>query len=273
LKLNSGRYFGQTLRERRGGELRLTLSTYPPGQAQPWHVHAQPTLFLLLAGQNEDRARHGEHPQPPLTFVFHPTTEPHAAQVGPSGMRGLNIEWNERWLAQHELSERDLGGYRPLDSVSSRLGALRFLATAFQEGPPACGDHDTLLLELLEPLVPALAPPEVTLAPRWLRQVETLLHDQYRLPLSLGDVAQAVAVHPVHVARVFRRRHGCSVGEYLRALRLAEAGRLILAEGWTVAAAAYETGFADHAHLTRGFSHQFGFAPRALRKARTTLSP
>jgi AraC family transcriptional regulator len=271
VKLNSGGYFGHTLRERRGGNLGLTLSAYPPGQEQPWHVHARPTLFLLLCGQNCDRAQQGEHRQPALTLVFHPTTEPHAARVGASGMRGLNIEWNESWLAQHELSERDLGGYRPLDSVSSRLGALHLLATAFQESAPAVADQDTSLLELLEPLVPRVAPPEAAPAPRWLRQVEAILHDQYRLPISLRDVAQAVAIHPVHVARVFRRRYGCPVGEYLRALRLAEAGRLILQEGWTVAAAAYEAGFADHAHLTRCFSHQFGFPPRALQSARATL--
>jgi AraC family transcriptional regulator len=77
-------------------------------------------------------------------------------------------------------------------------------------------------------------------------------------------------VHPVYLARVFRRRHGCSVSEYLRALRLEEAGRLVL-QGAPLAQAAYAAGFADQAHFTRCFAAAFGFTPTGLWPARASL--
>jgi AraC family transcriptional regulator len=96
------------------------------------------------------------------------------------------------------------------------------------------------------------------------------LRARFRESVGLRHVAREAGVHPVYLARVFRRRHGCSVGEYLRVLRLVEAGRLVL-EGAALAQAAHEAGFADQAHFSRCFSGAFGFTPKGLRPARTLL--
>src|SRR5207302_385476 len=79
------------------------------------------------------------------------------------------------------------------------------------------------------------------------------LREQFRDPVGLRDAAREAGVHPVYLARVFRRHHGCPVSEYLRALRLVEAGRLVL-EGASLAHAAHAAGFADQAHVSRRFS-------------------
>jgi AraC family transcriptional regulator len=249
----------------------MTLSRYPPGQRQPWHLHVHPTLFLLLCGRNCDQARQGDHDQAPLTFVFHPAIEAHAARVGPRGMVGLNLELEPGWLAGHDLRERDLGGYRPLDSPRARLDVTRLVTRVFQHDRCSPADLETQALELLAPLVSSNARPEPSPAPSWVRRAEVFLQDRFRDPISLRDVALEVNIHPIHVARVFRRRCGCPVSSYLRAIRLAEASRLILAEGWSVGTAAHEAGFADHAHLSRAFAQEMGVAPRMLRAARKYL--
>jgi AraC-like DNA-binding protein len=43
--------------------------------------------------------------------------------------------------------------------------------------------------------------------------------------LSLSFIAQSVGVHPVHLAHSFRRYYRCSVGEYVRRLRIGFACR------------------------------------------------
>ena len=40
--------------------------------------------------------------------------------------------------------------------------------------------------------------------PCWLGQARALIHDRYRKNLQLTDIADAVGVHPVHLALVFR---------------------------------------------------------------------
>src|SRR5262249_53594706 len=86
-------------------------------------------------------------------------------------------------------------------------------------------------------------------------------------------VAETAGVHPVYCARVFRRCRGLTVSAYLRALRLAEAARLVLEKGWPLAEAAYGAGFADQAHFCRCCSHFLGRSPKSFRAvARLTPS-
>jgi AraC family transcriptional regulator len=271
MKLKAGTYFGTTVRQESRQGLLLTLSKYAPGQTQPWHVHANPTLCVLLTGEHRDQVRRGAFEQRPLTTVFHPTSEPHAGVVGPRGMLGLNVEYDAAWLERHELRERDLGSYRPLDSVWARLGALHLFAHAFRDAGHGEADLDGDALELLSPLIKQAFGHEQLPRPAWLRRAEEFIHDAFRAPLLVRDVAREACVHPVHLARVFRQHHGCSVSTYVRALRVAEAGHLILRRGQSIAWAACQTGFADQAHLCRWFSRLFGFSPKTLRSAGQAL--
>jgi AraC family transcriptional regulator len=264
MKLAPGRFFGQTLHQCRHAGLTLNLSRYPPGRDQPLHVHTHPTLFIPLRGNHCEQTRARVHEQQELSAVFHPTRELHASIVGRE-LLGLNLELEPQWLQQQELTEGDLGGYRLLEpSVWSRLATLRLACLAFRPPPEGWGELHTQALELLEPLVRPMGEPVAPGRPRWLRRAEEFLHERFRSSISLRDVAREARVHPVYCARVFRSFHGCPVSAYLRALRVAEAGRLVLQHGQSLAQAALEAGFADQAHLSRCFRRQVGFSPRAV---------
>ena len=257
MRLGPGEYFGSPVWERLRGGLLVTLSDYRPGRTQPWHCHANPTFFLLLAGDHLDHSRGGAFEQRHFSLVYHPSSHIHAGEQGPRGMRGLNIEVPPAWLERHGLRERELGGYRSLDSARSRLSAIRFLAMASHPEDRFETELETQALEFLEPLL--ISPHRAAVpAPPWLRTAEDFLRARFRESVGLRHVAREAGVHPVYLARVFRRQHGCSVGEYLKVLRLAEAGRLVL-QGASLALAAHTVGFADQAHFSRCFSAAFGF--------------
>lgn len=271
MRLAAGRYFGAKVWERRCEGLLLTLSVYEGKRVQPWHCHANPTFFMLLWGDHRDHSRHGRFDQPALSLVYHPTTYGHSGELGPRGMRGLNIEYEPSWLERHGLRETDLGDYRPFDSARSRLAALRILAIAFQAGEQAESDLETQALELLAPLASLPAGLDGNHSnPRWLQRADEFLHARFHEPVSLRDAAGEVGVHPVYFARMFRRQHRCSVGEYLRALRVVEAGRLVL-EGASLAQAAFAAGFADQPHFSRCFLRELGCTPKTLRPVRRVL--
>jgi AraC-like DNA-binding protein len=98
--------------------------------------------------------------------------------------------------------------------------------------------------------------------PRWLGQARALLHDRYRDNLRLAEVADAVGVHPVHLARVFRLTYGTPVGTYVRGLRLSWATARLADSEDTIAQIASEAGFFDQSHFTRTFRQHFGLTPR-----------
>jgi AraC family transcriptional regulator len=186
-------------------------------------------------------------------------------------MLGLNVEYLPGWLTQLGLRVEDLGGCQLLDSAASRLTALRLLGTLFETGVAATADLETAAFELLHPCVVSAKLPYLLQPPPWLRRAEEYLRSSFHLPISLRSVAREAGVHPVYCARVFRRVCGCSVGTYLRTLRLTSAGQLVVCEGRSLSEAAYRAGFADQAHFTRWCSRALGFSPTTLGRIRRGL--
>jgi AraC family transcriptional regulator len=104
--------------------------------------------------------------------------------------------------------------------------------------------------------------------PRWLKQVRELIHQRFAEKLSLGDIADAVQIHPSHLARTFRKYHHCSVGEYVRRVRVEYSAREILRSGASLAHIAFAAGFSDQSHLTREFKRQMQITPAEYKKLR-----
>ncbi|HLK61072.1 MAG TPA: helix-turn-helix domain-containing protein, partial [Chthonomonadaceae bacterium] len=55
---------------------------------------------------------------------------------------------------------------------------------------------------------------------RPLRQAQALLHTQFAENLTLSQMAETVGVHPMHLARLFRQHCRCTLGDYVRQLRV-----------------------------------------------------
>ena len=101
--------------------------------------------------------------------------------------------------------------------------------------------------------------------PAWLRAAEELLRSRGGECVRLGELADAVGVHPASLARAFRARYGMSVGEYGRLLRVQRAAAEIAGTDAPLAAVATEAGFADQSHFTRLFKRHLGTTPARYR--------
>lgn len=85
-------------------------------------------------------------------------------------------------------------------------------------------------------------------------------------PLSLSDVAKAVARTPAHVATVVRRETGRTVGEWILVQRMAEARRRLRATDASVESVAQQVGYADVTHFIRQFRRVHGQTPAQWRR-------
>lgn len=101
--------------------------------------------------------------------------------------------------------------------------------------------------------------------PRWLMQAKELIQASFSEPLSLSHLAAAVCVHPVHLAREFRRHYHCTVAEYVRQLRVARACAEISTSNRSLADIAIEAGFSDQAHFTHVCKRLTGRTPGQFR--------
>jgi AraC family transcriptional regulator len=78
-------------------------------------------------------------------------------------------------------------------------------------------------------------------------------------------IAAAAGIHPVHLARVFRRHCGYTLGDYVRKLRVDFAARQLLATDEPLAGIAFAAGFSDQSHFTKVFKRQTGMTPADFR--------
>jgi AraC family transcriptional regulator len=102
----------------------------------------------------------------------------------------------------------------------------------------------------------------------WLKRVNSYLAERYRESITLKDLGEYARVHPVYLARAFRKHHRCSVGDYVRRLRINSACHELAILDIPIAEIAARNGFSDQSHLCRSVKQHTGVSPRALRRLR-----
>ena len=101
--------------------------------------------------------------------------------------------------------------------------------------------------------------------PSWLKTAKELIHDRFSETLNLNSIAETVGVHPVRLARTFRIHYGCSLGEYVRNLKIEHAGQILSSSEKPISEIAYEYGFSSQSHFSTVFKSITGLTPAKYR--------
>ncbi|HEY0098454.1 MAG TPA: helix-turn-helix transcriptional regulator, partial [Pyrinomonadaceae bacterium] len=92
-------------------------------------------------------------------------------------------------------------------------------------------------------------------------------HATFAEQVTLAGVAGAVGVHPVYLAARFRKHYQCTVGEYVRRLRVEVACREVVRTDRALSEIAPSVGFYDQSHFTNVFRRHTGMTPAQYRAA------
>jgi len=149
--------------------------------------------------------------------------------------------------------------------VGGGLHRGRVAPSSFAGAPDGTwsANAETLLVQLVAAAARA-EDARVGRAKPWLREVHDLVRESAPRRYTLGELADRAGVHPVHLARTFKRVYGRTVGEYGRAVRLDWAAKQLLA-GEPICRVALDAGFADQSHFTREFRRYTGVPPARYR--------
>jgi len=220
------------------------------------HAHARPHLTLLLRGAIREQRGPQRYERQAGQTVFFYGQEPHQSDRTLEGSRNLNLEFDPGFFRRVNLREDDLQA-----AVQHNAGTSAQLLKAYQEF--VTNDQfsaDSVLMSLLV-AVDRQARARREPAASWLGMVEELLRDRWNEPVSLQDLSVASGRHPVTISRQFHHYLGCTLGEYMRRLKVERALTLIRQPGTSLAAVAYECGFSDQSHFGRVFHQLTGFRP------------
>ncbi len=92
------------------------------------------------------------------------------------------------------------------------------------------------------------------------------LEDHFREHVVLKELGDRCGLSSTHIHRLFQRILRMSPAEYLLALRLQEARRMLATTDERVSVIALGTGFFDQSHFTKRFRKTIGMTPTQFRK-------
>lgn len=250
------------------GAFRVEAAHFAPHLVLPRHIHERAVFAVFLQGTMETTICRRTLECRPSSVLIEPRGEPHAQRFMHTGAQLLVIQPDPARMDSFEGVRKffdEVGRFE--DGGISALG--RRIVHEFR----APDGVSPLAIEGLALEIVALAARLHERRriggrpPAWLVQAREIVHDRFLERLRVSDVASEVGVHPVHLARVFRRHYGSPIGSYLRALRLDWAAEQLVGDE-SLATIALKAGFADQSHFTNTFRRHMGVTPGEYRHAR-----
>ncbi len=261
--LQTGQFYGATRKRVDAAGLVLTEVSHALGRKLPVHTHESAYFGLLLDGGYTERFTQRATEYGPFTLGFHPPSLTHEDEIAACGSRMFCIEVRDTfWQRTKNLLAApnftpDLCGRE-----TTWLGVR--LYRAFRAGTLDALQMEEICGEMLQGCA-LVNVSEEKQVPRWLGQTVDLLHGAFRTQITLDSIAKELHLHPIHLSRVFRKKYGCTMGEYVNRLRV-QFTCVKMSQGWpALDELALEAGFADQSHMGRVFKSIVGDTPAKFR--------
>jgi len=264
--LRGGEFYSPVRGRLSAGDVVLSELRQPCSRSVPRHEHELAYITVVLQGNYLEGDRGHLEEFRPLTAVFNPEGVAHSTVIGPAGASFFTVEFRAAGIRALDLRPPQETTFDPGVGTMLWPGLRLFSAFKAQVADPLV--LEGYVCELLGAIT-GLRSEEwsrARKAPSWLARVKDRLHADFRQPVRLKDLAREAGVHPVHLARAFRRFEGQTAGEYLHRLQARAACELLRDPDWTLAAIAAECGFADQSHFTRIFRRMTATTPSQFRK-------
>jgi AraC family transcriptional regulator len=260
------RLHGDVLRKTSVAGVTITERVYASDLRLPEHSHREPDFCFVLTGSFTEISGKQVRNCRPHSVLFHPPGEAHSDHFH-TGTRCLGLQFDRSGTDALARWQTKLGN-APVNSRGGRLP--RLAAQLYREFclPDAASRVmiEGLVLQMMaETFRQGAAAP---LVPRWLAQAKQIVHEQFNDFPSLAQLARSAGVHPVHLAREFRRFYGCTMTEYVRQRRIDFACHEMLNSRASLSEIALAAGFFDQSHFARTFKAQMSMSPKQYR---TTL--
>ena len=265
MKMPSGHFCGIRLKSNLVSDFTFIESLYPPNLKYSKHSHEHTSLCLVLQGHFTETYGRNSLSCAPSTLLFYPAGEAHAESFHDLGSRCFVIEIKPSWFERLDQFSRVIN--QPANFQGGRASGLA--VRIYQEFCALDAFSNLaiegLLLELVAEISRGSRRIQGQAAPR-IELVKELIHAHFREPLTLTTIAEQVGLHPVYLAQAFRKACDCTVGEYVRGLRVEFACRELSNPDNPISKIAAAAGFFDQSHFTRTFKQLMGVTPAEFRK-------
>jgi AraC family transcriptional regulator len=268
LNIPYGCFAAKILKSSKVSDFTLTETLYPARLTLPKHSHEPASFSLVLKGGFTEKYGNKIRQCEPSKVIYLPSGEAHSDKFLSVGARALHILIDLQKQTSFGESNALLA-----DSTDFQGGIIAFLFYKLYQEFGAKTDAATplaiegLILEIIAACLRNTTETKTKKEPvKDLERTRDFLHAHFAEQNSLTRIAELTGMQPTYLARAFRRRYGCTVGEYVRRLRIEFACRELSDAEKPLALIAQNAGFFDQSHFSKTFKLLTGQSPAAYRK-------
>ncbi|MBX7174003.1 MAG: AraC family transcriptional regulator [Pyrinomonadaceae bacterium] len=224
------------------------------------HSHDNPTICFMLHGGGVEKRSRSSYERNACDLRFYHAEEPHQSIIKVFPSKCVNLDLEEKFLRQYEISETllNLSVNKNLDA---KLLMLKIHSELLVNDSLTNSSIKILFLSMLDQTKSS----NRLKKPEWITKLSELLNDRWMETLNLDDLATNLKVHPVTISKHFTKYFSCTLGEYMRKVKIEKSISLIKNSQLSLTEIALQCGFADQSHFTRNFKKLTGFLPKNFR--------
>ena len=264
-KLSEQEFTGLIWKQREVAGLVLSEQSLPPGSDLATHSHENASLCIALKGSCTEVFGRSTYHHNVAGFHFLPAGNRHSVTVHEKGLRCLTIDIPVELLESGRQYSLSLDTAVHARGGNAALLLMKVYAEFLQTDSASTAAILGLTFEVLAEVSRRQVRVEGSGQLRWLSRAKEFLQAHFNEGVSLLRLSEAVGVHPSHLARAFRRHYHCTVGEYVRQLRIEHACRQLSSANSSLAEVSVAAGFADQSHFGRTFKRLLGMTPAQYR--------
>lgn len=259
--LQTGQFYGAQDKKLELDQVVLTYTTYTHAKVD-WHRHENAYFTFLLTGKMAEISHQGRQDCTPGSLLFHHSDAAHYNLKPRDHTRGFHVELRPEWFARNEIKTGN-GSYAIHDPRQKMIVFELFREFLSGDLHQAVA-IDSLVNSLMQPGVTARKTQRII--PKWVTTVRELINDLPTHDWTLAELSKLADIHPNHLCRAFSTYFGCTLGRYLKAVRIQRAMTLMISSNLNLSEIAHACGFADQSHFIRTFRMFHKFTPLVYRK-------
>ncbi|HRB71604.1 helix-turn-helix transcriptional regulator [Flavobacterium sp. WV_118_3] len=263
-QLKTGQFFGATNSHLEWKGLTITDTEYTHEKVD-WHYHEKPYFTFIIQGKVLEGNRKEIYECTAGSLLFHNWDDAHYNKKPPGFTRGFHIEIAQHWLDRFDLSLDSLQGSIAVKNPDVKLLFYKLFYESKIHDNASHLATDALLVEVLEN-IKGQNKTVYSARPDWIKPLQEILHEDTLQDLSLSQLSALLGIHPVHISRYFPKYFGCSLGNYIRKLKVEKSLALLPDKHTPLTSIALDSGFSDQSHFIRCFKENMGITPLAFRK-------
>ena len=263
LSLGKGTYLANTDKSLFDEDILVNLTSYPNIKLyDTMHCHENSHISFVLSGGNLEKRRNTEVERTSGKITFYHSGEYHQSTCLKNYSRHINLELQPQFLNENGINE-SLLNLAVANSPDAKFLLLKTYKELNSDDKWSSVSIKLILFELINHYSYLQYNRRNHF---WIDKVDEILHDNIHEQLSLNYLSNILDMHPVTISKQFHKYFSCTLGEYVRKLRIEKALNLIKTSQYTLTEIAYECGFSDQSHFTRTFKALTGLLPTQFEK-------